>query len=247
MLKIKDLNVYYGGLHALKEVSLNVKKGEIVALIGRNGAGKTTLLNTISGLIKPKSGSIKFMDKEITNLKPASIVNLGLYQVPEGRLIFSPLTVKENLELGAYLTGGKISSNAREKMESVFRLFPILKERLNQRAGTLSGGEQQMLAIARALMGKAKFLALDEPSLGLAPIVAREIFHVLLKLKKEGVTILLVEQNAKAALSIADRAYVLDAGRVILEGEAKVLLGTEEIKDAYLGEQRGWDMKKLND
>ncbi len=238
MLQVRDLHVYYGGLHALKGVNLEVKKGEIVAIIGRNGAGKTTLLNTLSGLLKPQKGSIAFRNQEITGLKPHRIVELGLYQVPEGRLVFSPLTVLENLELGAYLrTTSEEKRKAQEDMEYVLELFPMLKERLHQQAGTLSGGEQQMLAIGRALVGKTKLLVLDEPSLGLAPMVVKEIFQAIARLRKDGGTILLVEQNARAALTISDRAYVMEAGRVVMEGPSSELLGQEEIQKAYLGKK----------
>ena len=238
MLTVKNLHVYYGGLHALKGVDLEVKKGEIVAIVGRNGAGKTTLLNTLSGLVKAKEGSIVFRGQEITGLKPHKIVELGLYQVPEGRLIFSPLTVMENLELGAYLrTTPEEKKKAREDLEYVLELFPILKERLHQQAGTLSGGEQQMLAIGRALVGKTKLLALDEPSLGLAPMIVKEIFQIIVRLREDGGTILLVEQNARAALAISDRAYVMEAGRVVMEGPSRELLEREEVQRAYLGKK----------
>ncbi|RLD99103.1 MAG: ABC transporter ATP-binding protein [Aquificota bacterium] len=238
MLQVRDLHVYYGGLHALKGVNLEVKKGEIVAIIGRNGAGKTTLLNTLSGLVRAKKGSILFRGREITGLKPHQIVELGLYQVPEGRLIFSPLTVLENLELGAYLrTTPEERKKTLEDMEYVLELFPILKERLHQQAGTLSGGEQQMLAIGRALVGKTKLLILDEPSLGLAPMVVKEIFQIIARLRRDGGTILLVEQNARAALAISDRAYVMEAGRVVMEGPSQELLGREEVQKAYLGKK----------
>ena len=236
MLKVENLHVYYGGLHALKGVNVEVKKGEIVAIIGRNGAGKTTLLNALSGLVKVKEGSIRFRGQEITGLKPHRIVELGLYQVPEGRLIFSPLTVMENLELGAYLrTSPQEKKKAREDLEYVLELFPILRERLHQQAGTLSGGEQQMLAIGRALVGKTKLLALDEPSLGLAPMIVKEIFQTIVRLREDGGTILLVEQNARAALAISDRAYVMEAGRVVLEGPSRELLENKEVQRAYLG------------
>lgn len=238
MLQVRDLHVYYGGLHALKGVNLEVKKGEIVAIIGRNGAGKTTLLNTLSGLVRAKKGSILFRGREITGLKPHQIVELGLYQVPEGRLIFSPLTVLENLELGAYLrTTPEERKKTLEDMEYVLELFPILKERLHQQAGTLSGGEQQMLAIGRALVGKTKLLILDEPSLGLAPMVVKEIFQIIARLRRDGGTILLVEQNARAALAISDRTYVMEAGRVVMEGPSQELLGREEVQKAYLGKK----------
>ena len=239
MLEVENLHVYYGGLHALKGVNMEVKKGEIVAIIGRNGAGKTTLLNALSGLVKVKEGSIRFRGQEITGLKPHRIVELGLYQVPEGRLIFAPLTVMENLELGAYLrTTPQEKKKAREDLEYVLELFPILRERLHQQAGTLSGGEQQMLAIGRALVGKTKLLALDEPSLGLAPMIVKEIFQTIVRLREDGGTILLVEQNARAALAISDRAYVMEAGRVVLEGPSRELLENQEVQRAYLGKRR---------
>ena len=236
MLTVENLHVYYGGLHALKGIDLEVRAGEIVAIIGRNGAGKTTLLNALSGMVRVSRGSITFRGKPIQGKKPHGIVNLGLYQVPEGRRIFSPLTVLENLELGAYLrTSPREKTQVQEDMEYVLELFPFLRERLHQLAGTLSGGEQQMLAIGRALVGKTKLLALDEPSLGLAPMVAKEIFGVISRLRDDGGTILLVEQNARAALKISDRAYVLEAGRVALEGPAQMLLDREEVQKAYLG------------
>ncbi len=236
MLAVEDLHVYYGGLHALKGINLEVHKGEIVAVIGRNGAGKTTLLNALSGLVRVQGGSITFRGKTLRGKKPHEIVNLGLYQVPEGRRIFSPLTVLENLELGAYLrVSSKDKIKAQEDLKYVLKLFPFLKERLNQQAGTLSGGEQQMLAIGRALVGKTKLLALDEPSLGLAPMVVKEIFGVISRLRDDGGTILLVEQNARAALKISDRAYVLDAGKVALEGPSHSLLDREEVQKVYLG------------
>ncbi len=239
MLEVENLHVYYGGLHALKGVNMEVKKGEIVAIIGRNGAGKTTLLNALSGLVKVKEGSIRFRGQEITGLKPHRIVELGLYQVPEGRLVFSPLTVMENLELGAYLrTSPQEKKKALEDLEYVLELFPILRERLHQQAGTLSGGEQQMLAIGRALVGKTKLLALDEPSLGLAPMIVKEIFQTIVRLREDGGTILLVEQNARAALAISDRAYVMEAGRVVLEGPSRELLENQEVQRAYLGKRR---------
>jgi len=236
MLAVEDLHVYYGGYHALKGINLEVYRGEIVAIIGRNGAGKTTLLNALSGLVKVSRGSITFMGEPLQGKRPHEIVNLGLYQVPEGRRIFSPLTVLENLELGAYLRNSpQEKAKVLEDLEYVLELFPFLRERLNQLAGTLSGGEQQMLAIGRALMGKTKLLALDEPSLGLAPVVAKEIFGVISRLRDDGGTILLVEQNARAALSISDRAYVLEAGKVALEGPSQMLLDREEVQKAYLG------------
>lgn len=237
MLKIKNLDVYYGKLYTLKKVSLHIKRGEIVTLIGSNGAGKTTLLNTISGLIKPASGSIVFEEKEISKETPEKIVKIGISQVPEGRLIFKTLTVEENLLLGAYSQYSlKRKKQIQEDMGGVYNLFPKLKERKNQLAGTLSGGEQQMLAIGRALMAKPKLLLLDEPSMGLAPNIIKEVFEHIVELRQlYGLTVLLVEQNAKSALKIADRGYVLETGRVILEGTAEDLLLNKDVQRAYLG------------
>jgi branched-chain amino acid transport system ATP-binding protein len=236
MLNIENINTYYGGIHALKNVSLHIEVGEVVALIGSNGAGKSTLLNCISGVVPARTGSITFNNLEITPLTPEKIVGLGIVQVPEGRQIFNPLTVLENLELGAYLRFSKGSKREIEKdLDSVMELFPILKERKNQKAGTLSGGEQQMLSIGRAIMDRPELMLLDEPSLGLAPLVVVEIFDVIRKLQKEGTTILLVEQNAKAALKIATRGYVIKTGRITLEGEAKALLEDKDVMTAYLG------------
>jgi branched-chain amino acid transport system ATP-binding protein len=227
-------------VYALHQVSLEENKGEIVALIGGNGAGKTTLLNLISGLVRPSAGKIFFKGEDITPLSTEKIVKLGIGQVPEGRLLFGPLTVQENLELGAYNRRGKKQRQAvLNDLEYIFQLFPILKKRLEQKAGTLSGGEQQMLAIGRGLLGKPSLLLLDEPSLGLAPIVVQEIFSVIERIKNEGATILLVEQNAKAALKIADRAYVLETGKIRLQGGASDLLENDEVKRAYLG-QNSW-------
>ena len=236
MLAVNDVNSYYGGIHALKSASLEVKEGEIVALIGSNGAGKSTLLNCISGVVPIHSGSVIFNGCEITNLPPEKIVGQGVVQVPEGRQLFNPLTVLENLELGAYLRFSKGDKKEIEKdLDSVMELFHILKERKNQKAGTLSGGEQQMLSIGRAIMDRPKLMLLDEPSLGLAPLVVVEIFNVIRKLQKDGTTILLVEQNAKAALKVANRGYVIETGRITLEGEAKALLEDKEVLRAYLG------------
>jgi branched-chain amino acid transport system ATP-binding protein len=236
MLAVNSLNTYYGGIHALKSASLEVKEGEIVALIGSNGAGKSTLLNCISGVVSIHSGSVLFNDREITLLPPEKIVGLGVVQVPEGRQLFNPLTVLENLELGAYLRFSKRNKKEIEKdLTYVLELFQILKERKNQKAGTLSGGEQQMLSIGRAIMDRPKLMLLDEPSLGLAPLVVVEIFDVIRKLQKEGTTILLVEQNARAALKVATRGYVIETGRITLEGEAKALLEDEDVRRAYLG------------
>ncbi|MGA2464721.1 MAG: ABC transporter ATP-binding protein [Thermodesulfobacteriota bacterium] len=236
MLDIQNINTYYGGIHALKNVSLHIEVGEIVALIGSNGAGKSTLLNCISGVVPARTGSITFNNLEITPLTPEKIVDLGIVQVPEGRQIFNPLTVLENLELGAYLRFSKGNKKEIEKdLTCVLELFQILKERKNQKAGTLSGGEQQMLSIGRAIMGRPKLLLLDEPSLGLAPLIVAEIFDVIRKLQEDGTTILLVEQNAKAALKVATRGYVIETGRITLEREAKVLLEDKDVMRAYLG------------
>jgi len=236
MLLINKINAYYGGIHALRNVSLHIKGGEIVALIGSNGAGKSTLLNCISKVVAIHTGHITFEGLEITRMSPEKIVGHGIVQVPEGRQIFNPLTALENLELGAYLRFSKKRNEEIEKdLDYVMELFPILRERKNQKAGTLSGGEQQMLSIGRAIMARPKLMLLDEPSLGLAPLVVKEIFDVIQKLKQDGTTILLVEQNAKAALGIANRAYVIDTGRITLEGEAEALIENEEVRRAYLG------------
>jgi branched-chain amino acid transport system ATP-binding protein len=245
MLAVKNIDTYYGGIHALKNVSLHVAEGEVVALIGSNGAGKSTLLNCISGVVPVRSGSIIFDELEIINRPPERIVGLGIVQVPEGRQLFNPLTVLENLELGAYL---RFSRGSRKEIEEdltyVMELFPIIKGRKSQKAGTLSGGEQQMLAIGRALMGRPKLVLFDEPSLGLAPLVVADIFNVILKLQQDRTTILLVEQNAKAALKVASRAYVIETGRITLEGEARALLDDEEVKKAYLGKDYRQQLKK---
>lgn len=237
MLKIKNLDVYYEKLYTLKKISLHIKKGEIVTLIGSNGAGKTTLLNTISGLVKPSSGNVLFEDKEISKEMPEKIVKLGISQVPEGRLIFKTLSVEENLLLGAYsqYSFGR-KKQIMDDINKVYSLFPKLKERRKQLAGTLSGGEQQMLAIGRALMSKPKLLLLDEPSMGLAPNIIKEVFQHIVELKQlYGLTVLLVEQNAKSALKIADRGYVLETGRLILEGTSEDLLLNRDVQRAYLG------------
>jgi branched-chain amino acid transport system ATP-binding protein len=241
MLRLKNINTYYGKVHALKNVSLHLDEGEIVTLIGANGAGKTTLLNTISGVTPASVGEIIFCKEAITALAPDRIVQRGISQVPEGRQVFKPLSVEDNLELGAYLRyrnrEGKASIH--KDRDKIFTLFPRLEERRRQLAGTMSGGEQQMLAIGRALMANPKMLLLDEPSMGLAPLVVQEIFRVLERLRKEnGTTILLVEQNAKAALRLADRGYVLETGKVILEGPADELLENAEVKRAYLGKDK---------
>ena len=233
MLKIDNINLYYGGIHALKDLSLEGKKGEIVTLIGANGAGKTSTLRAISGLEPIKSGTISYKGSPINKVPAHKIVSLGLSHVPEGRKIFANLTVLENLELGAYLRKDK---EIQKDMEMVFSKFPRLKEREKQQAGTLSGGEQQMLAIGRALMNRPEMLILDEPSMGLAPLVVKDIFDTIVEINKSGTTILLVEQNANMALSIADRAYVLETGNIVLSGDAKELLEDDSIKSAYLGE-----------
>ncbi len=234
MLEIKDLHVYYDNIHALKGVSLKVKEGEIVSLIGANGAGKTTTLQTISGLIHSKQGKIIFRGKDITKEKPHLICQAGIAQVPEGRRIFAKLAVKDNLKLGAF-TVKDTPENLEKDRAKFYKDFPRMSERKNQMAGTLSGGEQQMLAMGRAIMSRPKLLILDEPSMGLSPLFVKEIFSVIKKLKEEGVTILLVEQNAKMALSIADYAYVIETGKITLEGPAQELLNNPDIKKAYLG------------
>ncbi|WP_234120480.1 ABC transporter ATP-binding protein [Clostridium hydrogenum] len=234
MLKIKDLNVYYGAIHALKNINIEVNEGEIVTLIGSNGAGKTSTLRAISGLVPIKSGEISFEDKIISNLPSYKMPHLGISHVPEGRRVFAPLTVMENLELGAYIRKDKAS--IAKDYEKVFEKFPRLKERAKQVAGTLSGGEQQMLAMGRALMINPKILLLDEPSMGLAPLVVKDIFEIIKEINKAGTTVLLVEQNARMALSIADKAYVIETGNIVNEGNAKELLNSDVIKKAYLGE-----------
>ena len=233
MLDIKDINVYYGAIHAIKGISLNVNEGEIVTLIGANGAGKSTTLRTISGLLKPKTGSIEFLGKNIAGMPAHQIVKEGISQVPEGRRIFAEMTVMENLELGAFTRDDK--SEIDEDMQMVFKRFPRLDERREQLAGTLSGGEQQMLAMGRALMSRPKLLLLDEPSMGLAPLLIKEIFSIIRDINKTGTTVLLVEQNANMALSIANRAYVLETGRITISGDAQKLAASEDIRKAYLG------------
>ena len=232
MLKAEDLNVYYGPIHAVKGVSFEVREGEIVTLIGANGAGKSTTLKTLSGLMRSRGGKIEFMDKSIASTAPHKIVELGLAQVPEGRHIFTRMTVEENLDMGAFI---KKNANVEADKERVFEQFPRLKERRKQVAGTLSGGEQQMLAMGRALMSDPKLLMLDEPSMGLAPILVEQVFDIITELHKAGTTILLVEQNAEMALSIADRAYVMETGRITLSGTGKELAASEEVQKAYLG------------
>jgi branched-chain amino acid transport system ATP-binding protein len=241
MLRLKNINTFYGKVHALKNVSLHLAEGEIVTLIGANGAGKTTVLNSISGVTPASTGEIMFCKEIVTALAPDKLVKRGISQVPEGRQVFKPLSVEDNLELGAYLRYRNRESklSIHKDMELVFTLFPRLEERRKQLSGTMSGGEQQMLAIGRALMANPKILLLDEPSMGLAPLVVQEIFRVLERLRQEnGTTILLVEQNAKAALKLADRGYVLETGKVILEGPADELLENAEVKRAYLGKDK---------
>jgi branched-chain amino acid transport system ATP-binding protein len=233
MLKVNDINVFYGNIQALKGVSLEVKEGEIVTLIGANGAGKSTLLKTLSGLLKPKQGTIEYLGSSIAGKQAQSIVKAGISHVPEGRRVFANMTVEENLELGAYLRKDK--DGIAKDLQRVFELFPRLLERRKQQSGTLSGGEQQMLAMGRAIMAKPKLLLLDEPSMGLAPLMVKTIFSIVKEINKEGTTILLVEQNAHMALSVADRAYVIETGRVVLSGTAKELKETEQVKAAYLG------------
>ncbi len=236
MLKIQNLKSYYGQLQALRGVSLHVGKGEIVTLIGANGAGKTTILNTVAGLISRSDGKILVDGKDIRGLRPEKIVERGVALVPEGRQLFAPMTVKENLELGAYLrrkNGNK--EEIGQDMEEIFDLFPLLKDRRKQLAGTLSGGEQQMLAIGRALMSRPRLMLLDEPSMGLAPKIAEGIFQTIVRLKQQGVTVLLVEQNARMALAVAERGYVIETGQVVVQGPSAELLQNHEVERAYLG------------
>lgn len=234
MLEIKDLQVYYGMIQAIKGVSFEVNQGEVIALIGANGAGKTTILHTITGLLSPKSGSVYFEGKDITKIPAHKIVSMGMAHVPEGRRVFAELTVLQNLKMGAYTRKNK--EEMEQTLRTVYDRFPRLEERKNQMAGTLSGGEQQMLAMGRALMSHPKIILMDEPSMGLSPIFVKEIFDIIEQVSKSGTTVLLVEQNAKKALSIADRAYVLETGNIVLEGNANDLLNDDSIKKAYLGE-----------
>ena len=234
MLEVKDLEVYYGMIQAIKGISFEVNQGEVIALIGANGAGKTTTLHTITGLLSPKKGSVLFEGQDITKVPAHKIVSMGMAHVPEGRRVFSQLSVYENLKLGAYTRKDK--SNIDKELQSIYERFPRLAERKNQLAGTLSCFEQQMLAMGRALMSKPSIVLMDEPSMGLSPILVNEIFDIIESISKSGTTVLLVEQNAKKALSIADRAYVLETGKVVLEGDAKDLLENDSIKKAYLGE-----------
>ncbi len=234
MLEIENLEVYYGAINALKGISFGVEQGEIIALIGANGAGKTTTLHTITGLIPAKSGTIKLNGKDITKTPAHKIVSMGMAHVPEGRRVFAQLSVYENLMLGAYTRKDK--AEVAETLEHVFERFPRLKERKTQSAGTLSGGEQQMLAMGRALMSKPSIILMDEPSMGLSPLYVNEIFDIIKEINKSGTTVLLVEQNAKKALSMANRAYVLETGNITLSGDAKELMNNEQVKKAYLGE-----------
>lgn len=232
MLKVNDINVYYGAIHAIKGVSFEVRDGEIVTLIGANGAGKSTILNTVSGLLHSKTGSIEFLDRSLAGIPAHKVVELGLAHVPEGRRVFLQMTVEENLEMGAYT---QPKSTVTPGLERVYEQFPRLKERRRQIAGTLSGGEQQMLAMGRALMSGPKLLMLDEPSMGLAPILVEQIFTIIQSLHRAGTTILLVEQNAQMALSVADRGYVLETGKIVSSGTGRELLSDETVKKAYLG------------
>ena len=232
LLKVDNIHVYYGAIHAIKGISFEVNQGEIVTMIGANGAGKSTTMNTVAGLLKPRSGSIVFEDKDITHMPASKVVSLGLALCPEGRRVFQQMSVRENLEMGGYT---RQASEIAPALEHVFELFPRLKERQRQVAGTLSGGEQQMLAMGRAMMSKPKLLMLDEPSMGLAPLLVEQIFDIILSLNKAGTTILLVEQNAQMALSIADRAYVLETGNIFKEGSADMLMHDDAVRKAYLG------------
>jgi branched-chain amino acid transport system ATP-binding protein len=233
VLQVENIHVYYDAIHALQGVSFNVEKGEIVTLIGANGAGKSTILRTLSGILRPREGSIALNGEEITTVPAEKIVKMGMSQVPEGRRIFAPLTVKENIMMGAYTRSDPAEIQA--SLERVYKSFPRLKEREGQYGGTLSGGEQQMLAMARALMSKPSLLLLDEPSMGLSPLLVEEIFKIIVEINKQGTSILLVEQNAQMALSIANRAYVLETGNIVLAGDAKDIASNPEVKTAYLG------------
>ena len=233
VLKVENINVYYGSIHAIKGISFEVNQGEIVTLIGANGAGKSTTLNTISGLLHPSTGSVEFFGEVLAKIPPHKIVEKGLAQVPEGRRVFAQMTVQENLEMGAYVQNKH--SEIEEELTRVYELFPRLKERMKQTAGTLSGGEQQMLAMGRALMSRPKLLMLDEPSMGLAPILVEQIFEIIADLHKRGATILLVEQNAQMASSIANRGYVMETGKIVTTGTGEELLASEAVRKAYLG------------
>jgi branched-chain amino acid transport system ATP-binding protein len=237
MLKVRNLEAGYGKLRVLKRISMHVDPGEIVTILGANGAGKTTLLHTITGLVKIGSGEIVFKDKNLQKVSPEKIVALGCSLVPEGRQVFSTMTVEENLILGGYVLAKKKNGKVDQEIARIYELFPVLKEREKQLAGTLSGGEQQMLAMGRALMAKPSLIMMDEPSTGLAPLIVKSIFQVIIRLREEGNTVLLVEQNAKAALSIADRGYVLETGKIILQGAAEDLLQNRDVQRAYLGRE----------
>jgi branched-chain amino acid transport system ATP-binding protein len=234
VLEVRDIHTYYGNIHALKGISIKVEAGEVVTLIGSNGAGKSTTLKTISGVLKPRKGSVHFEGKRIDQIEPDEVVKMGIAQSPEGRRIFSRMTVMENLEMGAY--SRKDRTNIQNDMERVFTLFPRLKERLNQKGGTMSGGEQQMLAIGRSLMSRPKVLLLDEPSMGLSPILVETIFGVIRDINKDGTTVLVVEQNALMALQVAHRGYVLQTGTIVMEDTSKNLMQSELVRKAYLGE-----------
>ncbi|QZY55040.1 ABC transporter ATP-binding protein [Crassaminicella profunda] len=236
MLKVENLNVHYGGIHALRGINIDIEEGKIVTLIGANGAGKSSTLKSIMGIVKKSEGSITYKGEDLSKYKTKQIVEKGIILVPEGRRVFPNLTVKENLILGAYSRNDQ--DGIKKDMKWIYELFPRLKERLWQKAGTLSGGEQQMLAVGRGLMSKPKLLMMDEPSLGLAPLLVKEIFNIVREIHKQGVTILLIEQNAKAALEVADYGYVLETGAIVLEGIGKELLNNDEVKNAYLGEAK---------
>ena len=232
LLKVDNINVYYGSIHAIKDVSFTVNEGEVVTLIGANGAGKSTILNTVSGLLRSKTGTVDFLGQSINHVPPHKIVSMGMAHCPEGRRVFLQMSVRDNLEMGAYT---QPNSGVDEDIEKIYKLFPRLKERYKQVAGTLSGGEQQMLAVGRALMSRPKIIMMDEPSLGLAPIVVKGIFDIIQEINKQGVTVLLIEQNANMALRIADVGYVLETGRITLTGSGRELLTNEAVKKAYLG------------
>ena len=235
MLKVENLNVYYGVIHAIEDVNIEVRDGEIVTLIGANGAGKTTILHTITGLKKATSGAVTFDGADLLKEQPSRIITHGVAHVPEGRHVFVDMTVRENLEMGAYMFGRKDKDKIAARMDNVFEKFPRLKERQNQLAGTFSGGEQQMLAVGRALMADPKIILMDEPSMGLSPLMVQEIFSIIKEVNAQGITVLLVEQNAKMALKVANRAYVLETGRIKLSGDAQELLHNDEVRKAYLG------------
>lgn len=235
MLKVENLNVHYGVIHAIEDVNIEVRDGEIVTLIGANGAGKTTILHTITGLKKATSGSVVFDGTDLLKEQPSKIITYGVAHVPEGRHVFVDMTVRENLEMGAYMFGRKDKDKIAARMDNVFEKFPRLKERQNQLAGTFSGGEQQMLAVGRALMADPKIILMDEPSMGLSPLLVQEIFSIIKEVNAQGITVLLVEQNAKMALKVANRAYVLETGKIKLSGDAQELLHNDEVRKAYLG------------